>query len=239
MNEVMKQKFYDEIKDISHAIAQSENKVKWDVPSLSNIQCYLHSVGSELHQYFILPTNWFKALILEEKIVDAVKKQPNLFNSKSTFCVLKGIHDSLYEGVPCDNYHRIISGEQFAYMGKFEGDSLVRDRILRLELFRLTDQNDTEFIGGLFHAFRHFNVQGCSISTLLGENRLPWIHRFLTLLANAFLFSDLNQDDHNPNIFITKVPYKEHSLKFVFYYNDQANVYFLNTAYVEDSRSHK
>lgn len=225
--------FIEDLDIISCNIAKSEGKDEWlALHDLHLLHCRRIFWEEKDCRYFILPCPSFETLIMEEKILDVVQQNPDLFGTNCTYDVLKGIHSVLAPEIEFDQYVNFISREKFAYLGEFDGDTFNKDKVLRLDFYRLMAQDDSEFIGGLFHAFRHFNLRDFATSTRHGETKLRWIDHFMGALARAFFCGKLEQDSRNN--YISRIDFLGHTIKFVFYFNSEARVYFLNTAYVED-----
>lgn len=225
--------FIKDIDTISVDIATSEGKEHYlGHPALKYLYSGKLSYKDKDCQYFIYPCKIFNELIMEEKIMDVVKQMPDLFGTNKTEDVLRGLHKMLATNLPFEVYAEMISKEQFAFIGEWSDNKLIREKILRLDLYRLN--HNYVFTGGLFHAFRHFNLQGYALTTCMGEYKLSWIRHFIVALLKAFLCQDLDKDPEDTNRYISKIQQECHTFKFVFYYNKEAKVYFLDTAHIND-----
>lgn len=230
-------KLMSDLDEISNRIAKNEGKDNWiALHDLNLMHCRRFIWNNTECHYFILPCHNFENLIMSEKIVEIVQKKQDLFGTNCTYDVLKGIYDILDPTRDFDSFVEMMSKEQFAYMGELGENGLKRDKVLRLDFFRMTDDQESEFIGGLFHAFKHFNLRGYAITSKQGEVELSWVNHFMDALARAFFRGTYDQtiDADRPHDRVSRINFLEHTYKFVFYYNDEADVYFLNTAYVED-----
>ncbi|MBR4535562.1 MAG: hypothetical protein IKO62_02760 [Bacteroidales bacterium] len=232
MNKFQEQ-FLNDIDEISKSISVSEGKDSWLAhPAIQLLHCGEVALFEKAHPYFILPCRYFEDLIINERLLEVVKQNSNLFGTGMTIDVLRGLHNTLYANMPFEKFKESFSQEKFAYIGEYDEKGLKRDRILRLDFYRIDKEN--EFIGGLFHTFKHFNFQKLAVTTKKGEQSMSWIHHFMVALVKAFLCQDLENDPNIKTDYISKIRSGEHNLKFVFYLNKEANVYFLKTAYIED-----
>lgn len=237
MNKFQEQ-FLEDIDEISKSIAISENKDSWvGHHALQLIHCGRIALNEDVHSYFILPCRYFEDLIMKENLLEVVKQNPNLFGTGETINVLEGLHKVVGNYLPFDKFKEFFSQEKFAYIGEYDENGLKRNKILRLDFYRIDCGNI--FIGGLFHAFRHFNFQDIAVTTKKGEHKMSWIHHFMTALVKAFLCQELEQDSKDPKCYISRIKQENHTFKFVFFYNKEANVYFLDTAHIDDNKNKK
>lgn len=87
---------------------------------------------------------------------------------------------------------KFLAKDKCTYIFEAEGGQVV-DRILRIDLFRLIkpDENGKpEFIGGLFHALKHFSKNGINYSTGASNHELPNPQYLIGEITNAFFTLD-------------------------------------------------
>ena len=123
-----------------------------------------------------------------------------------------------------------LSNEKCAYYIKANGEEI--DRVLRLDLFRMIkDLNGREeFVGGLFHAMKHFSLNGSNYAYGNDDNESFDIRHIAYLAACAFC-QPLIQSDTKTNVYESTVEVGSKKYKAVFFYESISEIYFLNTIY--------
>jgi hypothetical protein len=99
--------------------------------------------------------------------------------------------------------HKIFSGKDERYWGSFEEFKLQiqqqylyianEERGLRLDLFR-NISTDGDFEGGVWHGFKHFKLNGTTLSAKSGGGKNYDEHVFFNMLREAFFVQIWNQD---------------------------------------------
>src|SRR6202051_2449627 len=116
-------------------------------------------------KFYTVSTPVFRAIITEV-LLEATKKFPEKFGTNRTDTVL----DALFHLDPVvrrENFESFLSQEQFCYVFEIIGDK-INDRVLRIDLFRDTftqPNGESEFRGGVLHAFKHYSYDGVRLST--------------------------------------------------------------------------
>src|SRR5690606_17377380 len=108
--------------------------------------------------------------------------------------------------------------DKCTYVFESEGGEVL-DRMLRLDLFRMikSDKNgNSEFIGGLLHALKHFSKNGTNYSTGSSNHELYNPQELIGEIVNAFFTIDGVFE--TPDQYVVLRPYEnDYNLKFVFY----------------------
>lgn len=182
-------------------------------------------------------TNEFNSLINEAAYLQSAVNYPRKFGTGDAMDVLDALHKSNinFSNQTRDRYIKYIKNEQFAYIVEIDND-LIGNKILRLDLFRKIDRNKKDetkfdFTGGLFHMFKHYSVNDINISTGIStEANTPYLDYIINKIIVSFFFDDLIQASEN--IFDTLCRYDDnYNLKHSFYYNSNADVYFIRTSH--------
>ncbi len=144
--------------------------------------------------------------------------------------------DALYNIEPVgdfDFFCEFLSNEQFCYVVQ-GNNGIFNSDILRIDLFRhlkKDNNNNHEFVGGVFHAFKHFSLKNIPLSTGIENTNIPSPIHLIYLIAHSFYFSHVERKGNVLNcIFPLDNVY---CLNFYFYHETNTNVYFLKTAFKE------
>ena len=141
--------------------------------------------------FYSVEANIFKSII-DDILLEAIQKFPQNFGNGNAISVIEAINQTehLYEEI--EDVIRILKNENCCYiMENDQGNT--PDKILRLDLFRqltLAKNNGEkyDFIGGLFHALKHFSFQGRPLSTGQDKNDLTHPRQIIEHAINAFFF---------------------------------------------------
>ncbi len=189
-----------------------------------------HEVEVENRNFVVIATNVFYHM-LDSVLAEACEKYPELFGNDN----VHGVLEALYKAEQVNQFEDFgdfLKTEQFAWILELV-DEQVNPKILRVELFRKIDtgRNDaskTEFTGGLFHAFRHFNYKGIPLSTKREKNNLEHPKTIIDLLIKGFYFSELEFTDDKKCYSISRLN-EEYEMRFDFYYEPKTDIYFVNS----------
>lgn len=182
--------------------------------------------------FYSVQGNTFK-VVVDEFLMDAQESYPDNFGTGEAHDVIEALRliNPLCE---LQRFIEYLSHEQFTYV--FEApNGVVVDRILRIDLFRLLKpdkKGKNEFIGGLFHALKHFSKNGVNYSTGVGGHEIDSPQDLVREIVDAFF--SLDGEYETPNEYVVLKPYDEgYNLKFVFYREVNTGVFFLKTVYKE------
>jgi hypothetical protein len=167
--------------------------------------------------------------ILEDVLPEAVRKYTDHFGTGRA----EDVVNALYKTEPWakrENFGNFLGTEQFCYV--FEvSDGQLNHRVLRIDLFRRIEEENgvSEFIGGIFHAFKHFSYEGMPLSTGKDKHDIK-PHSIIFLLIKAFFI--------DPEIKISETSYQvisrwddRYDIQYAFYYEPNTAVYFVKTAF--------
>lgn len=136
---------------------------------------------------------------------------------------------------------RIYGNENFIWI--YDNiDNAKENKILRLDLFRKLDKvphrkRKWDFTGGLFHALKHFSMEGKPLSTGIDLNDIPNIEHVIYLIIKAF-FLDAGIFDINGTTYtVLSNLDANYNLKFAFYLEKNTGVYFIKTIHKVKKKS--
>ncbi|SFW88106.1 hypothetical protein [Chitinophaga sancti] len=182
--------------------------------------------------FYCIKSNVFKAII-EDYYFQAHKKFPEKFETGNALDVI----DAIYLMEPTFDLERFIDflkNEQFAYIIESK-DGEIANKILRIDLFRQLDTNKEgkmEFTGGIFHTFKHFSIDNLNLSTGKDIHNIQYPEQIIHLAAEAFFIAEGTHE--NPKKLVSKIDLDDkYRLKFVFYLEENTQVYFIKTIHKE------
>lgn len=182
--------------------------------------------------FYSVQVNTFM-VIVDQNLHKAQKATPEKFGTGEANDVIEAIRLTH----PIFNFQEFVeflSNEKCTYV--FEAaEGQVVDRMLRLDLFRMLrpdEDGKNEFVGGLFHALKHFSKDGINYSTGKSSHELIRPQNLIDEIIVAFF--SLTGVFETPNQYVILKPYNEnYNLKFVFYREANTGVFFLKTVYKE------
>lgn len=183
-------------------------------------------------RFYSIKSNVFKHL-LETFYLVAHTNYPNKFGTDNASDVIEALYNvrPIFD-IP--RYIEFLRSEQFAYLME-STEAKGPDKILRIDLFRKLDtsaQGSLEFTGGIFHVLKHFSVNGVNLSTGKDIHNIDHPERVIELIIRAFFIE--NGEFETPKKLISRVDIDErYRLKFVFYFEDNTNVFFIKTIHKE------
>ena len=194
--------------------------------------------------FYYVVTNTFKEIIDNNILLYATTQYPEYFGTGNALDVAKAIYLSTEKVLPgvYENYKNRLTDylellrSAHCYIVEYT-DTVLRDKILRLDLFRCllknkANENDCDFVGGLFHAFKHTSVAGVNLS--IGRENNVEIYdpmRIINYTVKSFFCAKLDASKKE-NKFTSLVYFDDrYDLLFVFYHEKETDVYFIDTAY--------
>ncbi len=227
-----------------HALWEHENEVAKTGADLKNtfigqvayLNClaFNYNDGSKIYK---LMTNKSKH-ILKEDYYEAMDRYPDKFGTGDANDVLEalylcsGAYQMKWDIIRYVDYLK-NDGSTFYYYQNPDGS--LSDDVLKLDFFRIIQDNG-EFTGGLFHAFKHFSINEKNLSTNKNEiNNIGSIDNLLRIIAEAFYkYGRTKVTEESPNEKVSLPCFDErHYLQFVFYKEEISGTYFLKTCYVK------
>jgi len=182
--------------------------------------------------FYSAQVNTFK-VIADEFLLEAQKLTPEKFSTGEAYDVIEAVRliNPIFE---LQRFAEFLSHEKCAYIFEAENGEVV-DRMLRLDLFRLLKLDKygkNEFIGGLFHALKHFSKDGINYSTGKSQHEIAHPQALVREIIDAFF--SLKGVFETPDQYVVLKPYNDkYNLKFVFYREEKTGVFFLKTVYKE------
>lgn len=181
-------------------------------------------------KFFIISTNVFYHII-DSVLVEACEKYPCSFGVRRTDKILEAIYEVEKFG-SLETFSEFLRTEQFAYLIELENNK-VNEKILRIDLFRKieycdSEKIDTDFTGGIFHAFKHFSYKGIPLSTHREINDLEHPQIIFNYLIKAFFFDELQfrkGDYYQSWTSLTDT----HNLRVGYYLESTCKVFFITT----------
>lgn len=184
-------------------------------------------------KFYSVQINTFM-VIVDEHLHKAQNTNPEKFGTGDAHDMLEALR-LITPRYNLERFTQFLSDEKCSYI--FEGENRkVVDRVLRLDLFRLikpSKNGQDEFIGGLFHALKHFKKNGINYSTGKGGRNLSHPQDLVAEIIEAFFLDEGIFE--GPNKYVVIKSYDDaHNMKFVFYRELNTGVFFLDTAYLEE-----
>lgn len=217
----------EKIKEISISLKDHEVKdfCLASVP-IANYERYI--IAERI--FYVVPNNVFNAII-NRNLILAQKNYPDNFGTGNARDVVKALYE-IEQWMTFESYIRMLGREQFCYVVEIK-DGKIIPKILRIDLYRSLKKNKKggyDFVGGLFHCFKHYSRDGQPLSTGSDINDLNHPRDLVYKIIIAFFFSQLElveENKFNSEIAINDV----YVLKFSFFYEVITGVYFINTSH--------
>lgn len=182
-------------------------------------------------RFFCVQSNVFVAL-MKSHIELAQQNEPHKFGTGDANDVIEAI----YNVEPTGNikwFKQFLASEQFAYIFEYTSKPNF-DKILRIDLYRdiqLNENEQAEFIGGIFHAYKHFSLNGINLSTGKDINDIDSPEELLIKATKAFFVNDGNFKKEKEYVVVQNLDYN-YDLKYSFFFEPKTEqVYFINTIF--------
>ena len=179
--------------------------------------------------YFI-STNIFESII-NEILPIATNKFPERFGTGNAKDVISAIHE-IHQWFDLERYIESLKTENFCYVLEIV-DNGISDKILRIDLYRDVKPNSEskfDFVGGIFHCYKHFSLDGKPLSTSNEINDLKYPKELLHKIAEAFFVHNLTNSEAKTYITEIEIDTK-YNLKLVFYFEEYTRVNFIKTVH--------
>jgi hypothetical protein len=168
---------------------------------------------------------------LNSVLAEACKKYPEKFGNDDVNEVLQAIY--LVENVgTLDRFFEFLKNEQFAWILEIVEEN-VSPHVLRLELFRdmrllKKGEAKNEFLGGVFHSFKHFTYKGVPLSTKKENKEIDHPKSIIEFAIQGFFFMKLQKE--GVHIYKSKkILPSGRQLCFFFYKDNAAEIFFVNS----------
>ncbi|MCR5822178.1 MAG: hypothetical protein K6F85_04610 [Bacteroidales bacterium] len=227
------------------AIALHENDTdrkgeKWYIAEPAIPLFYECHSKDELRHFCIAPSSeFFRRLILDEDLARRVVRDfPGLFGTKRPEDVLCALwqQDPNYPNISYERFCSIAEHDQYAWIVEYDDNGVVGDKYLRLDLFRHIDYKDGKYIfqGGLLHVLNHFSFHDTPLSSDFCRDDVPNIQYILQTIIEAFFMLPLEKDtSRGKTQYTTRISHKNRNPIAVFYYNEKAGVYFVDSLHIK------
>lgn len=222
----------EKISAISKNLATAENKDSYvSTLPIHNIQ----ELTIKKRKFYLVQSNIFKSIIESGIYTNTKELFPQSFGTNDAKDILAALKKSLnLDILSVERFSDFLQNENMAYVVEIS-DNVVLDKILRIDLYRKLDTKNgvKEFTGGIFHILKHFALdEQSSLSTYQKGYIIPYWDYIVNKLIYNFYISELNQIDKNNYSSVSFLD-STHKLKCFYYYNDEANLYFVKTMLVQ------
>ncbi|MCM0667559.1 hypothetical protein [Flavobacterium tyrosinilyticum] len=180
--------------------------------------------------YYLIPTNLFTAIV-DRYLGIASAKYPNQFGTGNANDVIKAIYD-LEPWFDLNRFNEILKTEQFCYVVEVK-DGVINKKLLRIDLYRDIKENKNggfDFVGGVFHCYKHFSYEGNPLSTSKEINDIKHPSVLIFKIITAFFQGDVTVVDKFTSYSEVEINNNE-KLKLVFYYEQNTEVFFVKTVH--------
>ncbi len=181
-------------------------------------------------RYYLIPTNLFKSIIIENNLALANQKFPHLFGTGNAKDVVQSIYN-LEPWFDLKRFIEILQTEQFCYVVEVINDK-VQEKLLRIDLYRDLKVNKNggfDFVGGIFHCYKHFSYKGNPLSTSKEINDLEHPRVLISKIINTFFNGTVTKVDEST--YISEIEIYGKQLRLVFYLEEKTGVYFIKTVH--------
>ena len=213
------------------AIAVLEGKEYW-YGGVHKNNCFVRTLedGILLYQMF---TPTFVTFI-REVYLNALNNHQELFGTGNAKDIIHALYlESKSSDWTKERFIDYLSNEIFCLLICKNKDSFCKD-VLRIDLFRdiresKTNEGNYDFIGGIFHALKHYSIGGQSASISPNQKiDLYDIEQLIWPIAHAFYIGTWNNGNRQ-NTYESSINYLGKSFTLEFYKKDSLNVSFINS----------
>lgn len=174
--------------------------------------------------------------IINNDLPNAIRLYSDKFGTGNACDVIAGLY--LVSGFPpfysANEYGEFLSNKPCYVVYNINGEFY--NNILRIDLFRHlrpaknAKNNEMEFIGGLFHALKHFSMNGVNLSTGKDINDTFDVSHVVYLIAMAFRLKYEEERGYGAE---QELYQKEKVLQYGFYKEEESGVFFLKTCHLK------
>ena len=198
--------------------------------------CFGYNSPQGDHYGIAYTSKFFDTLTL---YLRAFHKYPNNFGTGDAIDILNALYETMnayYNPFSWsrERYQEYLQEENCLYaVPQINGHFI--DDFLRIDLFRninssKSDASRKEFVGGLFHLFDHFSINGKNLATANDINDVNSLCEIIGLCVGGFT----QKAAVGKNQFCSFLPYDEkHRLKIAFYKEIESGAFYINTAHLE------
>ena len=221
------------VKKEMRELAMHEKKNSYMVQSAIN-NCYVRHLPDNSLLFQIFSPGFIQ--VVEQDYINALKDTPECFGTANARDVIHGLFQQAQQhNWPWDEdrYIEYLSNEIFCLL-ICKRETFFCRKLLRVDLFRQLKESKTitgcyEFIGGIFHALKHFSIKEQCASLLSNQNvDLYDVEQLIWPIANAF-FMGTWEKGNRPKTIETSTVYLGKRFTLEFYLEENSNVAFVNT----------
>ncbi len=178
--------------------------------------------------FYAISTPVFRA-ILEEVLPEATRNYPDLFGTGRAEDVVQALYQTRPFG-KAEKFATLLGHEQFCYVLEVT-DGQLNEGVLRIDLFRdiKQDEKGSGFVGGIFHAFKHFSYDGIPLFT--GQDQHDIQPSAIVFLLTKAFFWDAGTSVSDKEYKVRSPWDGRYDIQYAFYYEPLTAVYFVNTAF--------
>lgn len=215
-----------------------ENKVRSQEEQLNSTQTGFsvldickYSIENGLSCYVVYSSTFLK--IINHYLPNAIEINPDKFGTGNACDIIFALYKTsgFYPHCSMVRYCNFLSNTPcyiiYQCNGVFDND------ILRIDLFRMIKDNKmggSDFVGGLFHALKHFSMNGVNLSTGKDINDVFDVSHVIYLIAMAFRLKLGEGTNYEAE---QQLYSKEHVLQYRFYKEEESGVFFLKTCHLK------
>ena len=217
---------------------QLEEDLNGYIGRFSSANC--QSFDCEGEHVCLAYSGMFIGMIINGLYLDALNRFPECFETGNAVDVVIALYKNGYENSGWD-YQRfidiVLTHDVCCYVALLK-DGKFDDEILRIDLFRQIkpnkkDWHKMDFIGGLFHVFKHFSYKGKNLSTgkEVKHNSVDSLMSIVVMCINAFI---LKQKEENGNDYVFDQKLDEGKiLRYVFYKEEETKTFYIKSVHIE------
>lgn len=174
--------------------------------------------------------------IIEVTLPAAMEHIPEAFGKKDATAIIQALKETYPYYQSDERFESFLARENCIYVAK-NTNGVFADELLRLDLFRLIKKNPSEesidFIGGLFHAMKHFDL----------DKRLFWspnhqcstdMYELIIHLSKGFFRNREIRKKNDRISYYSSLDVEDGRRLVADYYKEQdSDVFFLNTCLIQ------
>lgn len=201
-------------------------------------QCF--SFDYEERHICLAASNSFIGMI-EKQYLEALNNYPECFGTGNAVDVVIALYKNNGIEKLRWSFQRYVENalayEICCYAVIKRNDYEFDEEVLRIDLFRqikpsLKDWHKLEFIGGLFHVFKHFSYKGKNLSTgnEVMHNSVDSLMSIVVMCIKAFI---LKQKEENGNDYVFDQKLDEGKiLRYVFYKEEETKTFYIKSVHI-------
>ena len=207
----------------AQALMKAENKDATTIGFGTTEVCEM----KDKHYYFS-KSNTFDAI--EKSFWEkAIKQFPHCFGTENAYDVLEAFYKINPIFPTIERFRDFLADDRCCYIVEVSA-GVVTARTLRVDLFRLITgaAGKGEFLGGLFHANRHFAINDRPLSTMKGGYEIRSISDQLTVICRVF-YQETMLHTGKDTYTVMGTFNDTHDLKIVLYHDDskKLDIFFI------------